>query len=217
VNMRYQEEKIHRVANALKRFYNSDVTLEDCRDSSTGSRNIVARAFYSKSLEYLNVPLLDEKSYQHSISGSNNPIRMRITKEGGIYIKLSERRESDEFKQYLLSHGFKQVHSIGKNELLLPIIDQGMQEDRDQFLESVRGYYRGIIDLNTGVFAGRPDIAAKVFAADNKEFGDASCGLFEYYTDPKIVMGMLQARGFVNIGYQSDSKGIWCNITAQKS
>lgn len=216
VNMRYQEEKVHRVANVLKNFYKADVALEDRRDPATGQGNVVARAFYSNSLHYLRVPLVDESTYAVNFEESVNPIKMQLTKEGGIYIQLGEGRKAEEFKDYLIKSGFKQVHVIGKDEVLLPIIDQGMREDRDQFLESVRNYYHGIIGLNTEVFADKPDVAAKVFAVDNKEFGDASRGLFEYYTSPEIIIGMLQSRGFGNIDYKSDSKGIWCNITAQK-
>jgi SAM-dependent methyltransferase len=216
VNMRYQEEKIHRVASMLQNFYQSDVALEDRRDPSTGKSNVVARAFYSKGLQYSQVPLVDQTTYESQVRNSKNAIGLELTKEGGISIHLGEEKKAEEFKEHLLDSGFKQVYITGKNQMLLPIIDQGMREDRDQFLESVGNYYRGIIRLNTEVFANKPDIAAKVFAVDNKEFGDASRGLFEYYTDPKIIMNMLQEKGFKNINYRPDSRNIWFNITAQK-
>mgnify|MGYP001560690839 CR=1 FL=1 len=141
---------------------------------------------------------------------------MQVTKEGGIYMHLGDDRKAEALKKYLLDKGFKQIYVTGENQVLLPLIDQGMREDRDQFLESVRNYYRRIIGLNTEVFADKPDVAAKVYAVDNKEFGDASRGLFEYYTDQKIIMEMLQARGFGNLDYHLDSREIWFNITAKK-
>lgn len=213
VTMRYQEEKIHTVANALKQFFNADVAVEDYRDHSSGSEKVVARAFYSKSEEYARVPLVDEATYIQNLS--DYTILVSISKSGGIHIDLRSRNQ-DDFRSQLMLDGFKQVYYAGEGKLLLPIIDQGMQKDRDSFLESVRHYYRGIMSVNNRVFSDKPDIAAQVSAVDNKEFGDASRGVFEYYTAPEMIREILQANGFKDVTYHSDSNDVWCNITAIK-
>jgi len=215
VDMRYQEEKIHRVASELAKFYATNVVLEDRRDPSTGSNNIMARAFYS-SKPCKRVPLVDEQEYAKRLSESDNPIKVEITKDGGITVNTGNREKADELKLYLHEKGFKQVHTLGKSNLILPIIDQGMREDRELHLESVRNYYTGIINLNKESFADKPDVAAKVYDVANNEFGNSSRGLFEYYTEPKMLMNILQEKGFRNVTYESDARGIWCNITAIK-
>lgn len=217
VNMRYQEEKIHRVATSLQQFYNAQVALEDRRDPTTNQENIVSTAFYPKTPESDRIPLVDESTYHIIIKKSNNPVMMQLTKEGGISIQLSEGRKAEKFKQYLLDKGFKQVHVLGENQILLPIIDPEMTEDQNNFLLSVRNYYGGIISLNQEVFSDKPEVRKIVNAADNKEFYDASRGLYEYYTDHKIIQEMLVDNGFDNLTYIPDSRNIWCSITAYKA
>ena len=222
VNMRYQEQKVHRVASALMKFYNNDVLLQDFRDPTVGSNSLMAQAFYSIDRTYDRVPVMKKADYDvhaHAMSLiCSLPIYINLTKGGKILIDLRGVKEQklDEFKDYLRGQGFQQIEVVGRNQISLPIIDHCMQEDRDSYLRSVRNYYGGIISLNTEVFASRPDVAERVNKADNKEFQDAQRGLFEYYTDPRMIVAVLKQRGFGEVKYQSDSRNIWFNVTAIK-
>ena len=246
VDMRYQEEKIHRVATLLQRFYNVPVIFGDdrspARDFETSlahalhlpSRSAtITHALYLPSITYTQIPLIDTKTYnelkaklEDRIEKNEEYVLMSATKTGGIHIYLNGDGPhlgggaNIVFAEHLKEQGFQQVYAIPSNSseerIILPIIDQGMREDREQFMDPVRNYYEKIIALNTQVFADRPDVATKVLAADHKEFGDAYRGLFEYYTDPQKIVGMLQSKGFRDVNYTPDSHGIWFNITARK-
>jgi len=199
VNMRHQEAKIHRVASVLNQY--GDVMVYDRRDFESARNDVVAKAYYRKGKDYDQVPLGQEGEHYYAVT---------ISKEGGIVIQGGSNT-----KKLLQEAGFKQVHSVG-DMTIIPLIDPGMQDDREQYLESVNHYYEEIISFNQGIFKDRPDVAAVVFQADNKEYSDAARGLFEYYTHPNIIAEVLEARGFRDITISPDSNGIWCNITARK-
>jgi len=219
VNMRHQEEKIHRIATEAQKFYNEDVLLQDMRCFDTGVEDIaIVSLVYERGKSYTGVPVDNTPVLAPHLwneKAKNQVVNVRITKEGMVEVDSGHRKKAKEFKAYLASKGFKQIYA-NEHLTVLPIIDPGMEDDRKLHLESVKNYYEPIIALGKKYFAGKPDIAAKLYEAEQKEFGDAARGLFEYYTDPKIIMSVLKDAGFRSITYEQDNTGIWCNMTAVK-
>ncbi len=219
VNMRHQEEKIHRIASQAQKFYDSFVALEDNRCFDTDSEITVDTAIYEKGKDYKEVPLCDVMTHAAKLWGkdrSEDIVRIKITKEGIVEVDSGEKKKAYQFQRYLASKGFKQVHAVDESKTVLPLIDPGMEEDRNLYLESVDNYYKQINKLVSKEFSAKPDTEAKIFEAVSKEYGDAARGLFEYYTEPKMVMDILQDTGFRNVAYKKDNTGIWCSITAVK-
>jgi len=219
VNMRHQEEKIHRIASEAQKFYDSFVALEDKRCFDTDSEITVDTAIYEKGKNYKEVPLCNKPILAMHLWGKDKLdeiVRVQVTKEGIVEIDSGNMKKAYEFQKYLASKGFKQVHAVDERRIVLPIIDPGMEEDRNLYLESVNNYYTQINALVSKEFSTKPDTEAKIFEAVNKEYGDAARGLFEYYTHPNMIMSILQDTGFRNVIYKPDNTGIWCSITAVK-
>lgn len=228
VTMRYQEMKLHQLCLDLLSVTNSSpLLLHDMRDPDSAKRigdaSMQHCAIYEPGKPYDLVPLVsigDYDSYMgHDLHGNLlGVILVFVIKDGFIHISVPSphSRSLAQYEAHLREKGYKQVFSMFPSTLVLPLIDVGMQRDRDEFLESVTHYYNGIKRLNATNFSDRPEIAAKVLEADNKEFGDAARGLFEYYTDPQILRNSLNERGFRVQQYTPCSDGVWFNLFAVK-
>ncbi|MFH1439459.1 MAG: methyltransferase domain-containing protein [Candidatus Woesearchaeota archaeon] len=222
VDMRYQEEKIHKLALDLASLGNYKVVILDKRDPDAGvgvdNAKIQHKALYLIGESYSSVPLISEElkvEINASSVSREHLIFVNILKDGMVVIDFLPEKEAAPHVSKLRDMGYKQLYSSGRR-IVMPLIDVGMQSDREQFLDSVNHYYDGIKGVNAVLFADDPDIAAKVLSVDNKEHGDAARGLYEYYTHPMKIVNLLEQRGFRDVQYRPDKHNVWCNITAIK-
>ncbi|MFH1770866.1 MAG: hypothetical protein ABH828_04900 [archaeon] len=192
VDMKYSEQKINTLIGKLNNFLGEDVADED--------KYVVIDQRNSSKTE-------TTKDYPHG----NNVV---LDNQGMVHIKYSENLPG-----HLKTIGYNVVE-INEEEVVIPLIDENLSEDRKGMMDPINEYY-GMIQMNLekGFEEGMIDEAVlddKILSL-NHEKRFASKGIVEYYTGKEDVLRSLRKTGFEIQSVTEYPNDVFYNILAMKN
>lgn len=187
VDMKYNERKLHKIADDLIDY------------GAEGARIIDARYSSNKPMEIW--------------KGNGNNVNVFITGKGMLGITKID--DAAGLADYLTGIGYKQM-MIRKdaNELIMPYIDHAMEEDFQGLIVPVRGYYKQVVD--DCIPNLEPKYREAFMDAISKERSDAERGLVEFYSPPQMLIDNLKKADFKVDDVRYTTHGPFVNILAIK-
>lgn len=188
VDMKYNERKLHKIANDLLASGETSVKVLDHR--------------YHDDVEPRETNFGEE---------SENPAEVYISNRGMVTITGADvQRVMNHFEN---GAGYKQLLPE-EERIVMPFIDHCIEADFQGLIVPVREYYKQITDTCLKRLA--PELHQEFLDAIGKEQSDAERGIVEFYSTPSMVQNCMKEAGFVVEDVDYCKHGPFWNVIARK-